>query len=65
MYKCRRCGGVKDNLRAAEYQAFFFLVNAVNEASFNGPPVSMKDVHSCNDGGFGIADLIGTDIVEV
>lgn len=64
-YKCRRCGKLKDNIEAdlrdnqnASWENLIRAINGVLPMDRN-PRVPIHEVHSCDDGGYGIADLIG------
>jgi hypothetical protein len=60
-YKCRRCGGKKDNTCCDPQIAWKNLIDAT---ILPHSEVRMLDVHLCKDGGMGMADLIGFGIVE-
>jgi len=59
-YKCRRCGGISDNLFCSEGIARNEIINAklgLNSKLEMAP--DLLGVHLCSDGGQGISDLQG------
>jgi hypothetical protein len=62
-YKCRRCDALFDSVSANKQTIKTALSKAVLDNVFeqghsNGTP-AMLTIHSCNDGGEGVADLVG------
>jgi hypothetical protein len=61
-YKCRRCGGiVAGAVTTNKSVAFATLVEVelTEFSSYTAGMVKKTTVHSCDDGGSGIADLLG------
>lgn len=63
-YKCRRCGEIEKNPHCADSKAIFHLMNAMTNSPREPFAPSMLEMHICNDGGNGIADLIGCSFTE-
>jgi hypothetical protein len=65
-YKCRRCGGIDDSLCiGSKKYAFHALMDAICGTNFFpelGMKVTVIGYHQCDDGGVGVADLIGYGI---
>ena len=62
VYKCRKCNGIAEGARTTNKDiAFFTLVEVeiTGHASPTGASVTQTTIHSCDDGGYGIADLQG------
>jgi hypothetical protein len=62
-YKCRRCGALFDSVSADKPTIKTALLKAVLDNVFKkglskGTP-AMLTIHACNDGGEGVADLVG------
>lgn len=66
--KCRRCGGILSGPCSAEGNAHLHLT----AIAVNGKPIPQMgstflhpiNVHACDDGGQGLADLIGYRVAE-
>lgn len=61
LYKCRRCGGMKTNTESSYKSAPMHLMGAVYKFGIptGQSPLPMIEIHDCEDGGEGLADLIG------
>jgi len=65
-YKCRRCGAVVvDSSGPCGAPAFNTILGTVvwggQKPATPGLDFHMTDMHTCNDGGWGVTDFIGTD----
>ncbi len=63
-YKCRRCGDVFTGPTAGEPVIHIGMVEMLDgdRMTSKGIPVSIRDLHHCNDKGYGMADLIGAKV---
>lgn len=63
-YKCRRCGKLKSNIECSMSIALPELTCALRGVSrVEGQlSVPLTDVHVCDDGGAGVADLQGYNV---
>ncbi len=62
-YKCRRCGKIEKNPHCAAAKAIGLLIVAMECENITKAPAKY-DYHICEDGGHGVADLIGYGIKE-
>jgi hypothetical protein len=64
-YKCRHCGKVyKSNTESGPDAVDTILVNSIYGVDNAGKRVPMIKVHKCSSTSYGVADLIGADIIE-
>ena len=64
-YKCRQCGEVEENPRTGEMHALGRLVDAITKDKNGGAnTLWLLDVHNCEDGNYGVSDLIGYKVYE-
>jgi hypothetical protein len=64
-YKCRHCGKVyKSATESGVNAAERILINSIYSVDNVGKRVSMMEVHKCSPTSYGIADLVGVDIIE-
>ncbi len=63
-HKCRRCGEIFGDIHSGGMWAMGFLLNCIRDGVHKGDggQVSMIEVHCCEDGSLGVADLIGVDL---
>jgi len=63
LYKCRNCGAIDRSTCGSETNCHMALVECTVSGSCGrfGIPVLMTSIHTCEDGAFGITDLIGTE----
>lgn len=61
LYKCRLCGQVEKNPHAPDCITALMVCMGIVEipSSWFGPKPAMIDIHHCDTGRTGIADLIG------
>lgn len=62
IYKCRRCNGIAEGAMTTNKDiAFTTLVEVETTGRANpvGAAITQTTIHSCGDGGYGIADLQG------
>jgi hypothetical protein len=65
-WKCRRCETLYLGLASLKSDARDILRSAIGELRPIRPIApQLLEVHSCKDGGFGIADLIGATPTDV
>lgn len=61
-HKCRRCGAVDHGPTALDRVVFADLLKIAvtgKEPPAHGCPIMLTTVHQCEDGGYGLSDLIG------
>ena len=62
-YKCRRCNKIEVNPCTSENNARMLLMHILHGYNvlphFCSIPPKIKEIHSCEDGGCGVKDLIG------
>ena len=68
-YKCRLCGEVEENPGTAESYALHYLIAAIRgdpdfTGGMTGNVPELLDAHNCEDGSFGVSDLIGYKVYE-
>lgn len=66
-YKCRRCGCIDQSLCCGADRADLVIISTIGgyKPLDGGDGIDLFDIHHCSDGGIGVADLIGCEIVEV
>ena len=64
LYKCRKCGVVVDSACSGVELSMIQTVNIVMGIPTKGIPLTMIGTHVCKDGGYGVTDFIGTEVVE-
>ena len=64
LYKCRRCGKIDRSTSSGENLAMMQTINIVLCIPTKGIPLSMISTHICKDGGYGVTDFIGVDIID-
>lgn len=65
-YKCRRCSNINRSTEASEKNAHSYLLEAIFNMrliSDNGH-LRLLETHICPDGGMGITDLIGYELLR-
>ena len=67
-YKCRRCGKIKQNAESSIKIGHQSLLEAIYSTPLHpnvgAPRLGLMETHSCKDGGMGIADLTGYEIIQ-
>ena len=62
LFKCRKCGEIHGSLETAWENIFIILIQTVVSGQSDskwGIPLRMLEIHSCDNGDYGISDLIG------
>lgn len=69
-YKCRRCGEIELNPHTAEKNALIIMLSGIfgyplpkNMKSFSGQEPRLFNIHNCKDGGMGVSDLLGYNVI--
>jgi len=64
-YKCRRCGETYEGGISGENLALLNIFKILSGKRLEGIQLKLVDVHIlCKNGGYGISDFIGVDIVD-
>ena len=63
--KCRRCGMIVDEGFTNAKNMPCFLIDVILGVAVSGIPQTMISMHTCNDGSYGVTDLIGVDIRDI
>lgn len=64
-YKCRRCGETYEGGGSGENIALLNTFKILSGKRFEGIQLKLVDVHVlCKNGGYGISDFIGVDMVD-
>lgn len=64
-YKCRRCGQIQKGLTSSPKNTEQVLFNVICDmpvSIIGGSMFSILELHHCQDGGMGLADLTGYEV---
>lgn len=67
-FKCRRCGTIDQNPHASENNGLMALIWVIfspgTPPPITGAVLDRYSIHSCEDGGKGVSDLIGYAVTD-